>query len=154
MAYINANYLNLKDSYLFSEINRKVREEAAKNPDKKIIRMGIGDVTLPLVPEVVSAMHNAVDEMASAETFRGYGPEQGYEFLREDISKYYAAFGVEVAPGEIFISDGTKSDIANITDIFSNENTNPSFKYTTSILSPILGIVYSKIIWPVFKTAN
>lgn len=123
MAYINANYLNLKDSYLFSEINRKVREEAAKNPDKKIIRMGIGDVTLPLVPEVVSAMHNAVDEMASAETFRGYGPEQGYEFLREDISKYYAAFGVEVAPGEIFISDGTKSDIANITDIFSDDNT-------------------------------
>ena len=123
MAYINTNYLNLQDSYLFSEINRKVKEEMAKNPAKKLIRMGIGDVTLPLVPAVIEAMHQAVEEMASAETFRGYGPEQGYEFLRTDISKYYADFGVQVAASEIFISDGTKSDIANITDIFSNENT-------------------------------
>ena len=123
MAFANKNYLNLKESYLFSEIARKVKEEAEKNPDKKIIRMGIGDVTLPLAPAVIEAMHKAVDEMAQKETFRGYGPEQGYEFLRQRIASYYSSFGVSVNANEIFISDGAKSDIANVTDIFSDENT-------------------------------
>ena len=123
MAFANKNYLNLKESYLFSEIARKVKEEAEKNPDKKIIRMGIGDVTQPLVPAVIEAMHKAVDEMSNKDTFRGYGPEQGYEFLRQRIADYYASFGVALTANEIFISDGAKSDIANITDIFSDENT-------------------------------
>ena len=123
MAFANKNYLNLKESYLFSEIARKVKEEAEKNPDKKIIRMGIGDVTLPLASAVIEAMHKAVDEMASKETFRGYGPEQGYEFLRQRIATYYSSFGVSLNANEIFISDGAKSDIANVTDIFSDENT-------------------------------
>lgn len=123
MAFANKNYLNLKESYLFSEIARKVKEEAEKNPDKKIIRMGIGDVTLPLATSVIEAMHKAVDEMAHKETFRGYGPEQGYEFLRQRIADYYADFGVSLNANEVFISDGAKSDIANVTDIFSDENT-------------------------------
>lgn len=123
MAFANKNYLNLKESYLFSEIARKVKEEAEKNPDKKIIRMGIGDVTLPLATSVIEAMHKAVDEMAHKETFRGYGPEQGYEFLRQRIADYYAGFGVSLNANEVFISDGAKSDIANVTDIFSDENT-------------------------------
>lgn len=122
MAYVNKNYKNLKESYLFSEVAKKVQLEAAKNVDKKIIRMGIGDVTLPLAPVVIEALHEASAEMGSKETFKGYGPEQGYEFLRKDISDYYAGFGVQVAPNEIFISDGAKSDVANVTDLFADEN--------------------------------
>lgn len=122
MAFVNKNYTNLKESYLFSEVAKRVQAEAAKNPDKKIIRMGIGDVTLPLAPVVIDAIHAAADEMSCKETFRGYGPEQGYEFLRSRIADYYATFGVELHANEIFISDGAKSDVANITDIFSDEN--------------------------------
>lgn len=122
MAFINDNYLELQDSYLFSTIARKVNEFVAANPDKKIIRMGIGDVTRPLVPAVTEAMHKAVDEMGKAETFRGYGPEQGYGFLHEAVKQYYQKMGVSLETDEIFISDGAKSDVGNITDIFGPEN--------------------------------
>lgn len=122
MATVNGNYANLKESYLFADIANKVAAYTAANPDKKVIRMGIGDVTLPLAPVVVEAMTKAVAEMGVQATFRGYGPEQGYDFVREAVVKYYANFGVEVAKNEIFISDGAKSDCGNITDIFSDEN--------------------------------
>ena len=122
MAFINDNYLELKDSYLFSTIARKVNEYIAANPDNKIIRMGIGDVTLPLVKAVTDAMHLAVDEMGDAATFHGYGPEQGYGFLHEAVQGYYKNMGITLDTDEIFISDGAKSDVGNITDIFGNEN--------------------------------
>ena len=122
MAFINDNYLELQDSYLFSTIARKVNEFVAAKPDRKIIRMGIGDVTRPLVPAVTEAMHKAVDEMGKAETFRGYGPEQGYDFLHEAVQDYYKKMGVTLETDEIFISDGAKSDVGNITDIFGPEN--------------------------------
>src|SRR5699024_8071038 len=117
MAFVNDNYCNLKDSYLFSQIAQKVNAYVAEHPEKKVIRMGIGDVTLPLAPAVIDAMQKAVAEMGVKETFRGYGPEQGYDFLHEAIVKYYAGFGVTLASDEIFISDGAKSDCGNITDI-------------------------------------
>lgn len=122
MAFVNQNYCNLKESYLFSQIAHKVAEFSAAHPEKKIIKMGIGDVTLPLAPAVIEAMQKAVAEMGVKETFRGYGPEQGYDFLHEAIAKYYASFGVEIASDEIFISDGAKSDCGNMTDLFSNDN--------------------------------
>lgn len=114
---INGNFLNLKDSYLFSTIAKKVKEFQNANPGVKVYRLGIGDVTLPLVPAVVEAMHKAVDEMGVKETFRGYGPEQGHDFLRDAVANYYAGKGVKVASDEIFISDGAKSDLGNILDI-------------------------------------
>lgn len=123
MLKINSNYKNLEESYLFSTVGRKIADYSAKNPDKKIIRMGIGDVTRPLCSAVIANMHKAVDEMASAATFKGYGPEQGYDFVRNSVRDYYGSFGVELEADEIFISDGAKSDIANILDIFSVENT-------------------------------
>ena len=123
MLKINQNYLNLKDSYLFSTVARKVSEYTSKNPGKRVIRMGIGDVTLPLCEAVTEALHTAVDEMSGAETFRGYGPEQGYDFLRAAIRDYYARRGVELGEDEVFVSDGAKSDTGNILDIFSRENT-------------------------------
>lgn len=122
MAFVNQNYCNLKESYLFSQIAHKVAEFTAAHPEKKIIKMGIGDVTLPLAPAVIEAMQKAVAEMGVKETFRGYGPEQGYDFLHEAIARYYAGFGVSVASDEIFVSDGAKSDCGNMTDIFSNYN--------------------------------
>ncbi len=122
MAFINDQYLELQDSYLFSTIAKKVNEYVAAHPDKKIIRMGIGDVTRPLVPAVLKAMHDAVDEMGQKETFKGYGPEQGYSFLHDAVQSYYKSHGVDLSSDEIFISDGAKSDVGNITDIFGNEN--------------------------------
>ncbi len=123
MYKINENYLNLQDSYLFSTIAKKIEEYKSKNPSKEIIKMGIGDVTRPIVPSIIEAMHKAVDEMQNEDTFRGYGPEQGYDFLREKISKYdYKERGVEINPDEIFVSDGAKCDVANILDILGNEN--------------------------------
>ncbi len=123
MVKINKNYNALKESYLFSTTARKIREFQANNPDKPVIKMGIGDVTKPLTPCVVSALKKASEEMGVAETFRGYGDEQGYTFLREAIQKYYKKIGnVQLDLDEIFISDGAKSDIANITDLFSNDN--------------------------------
>ena len=119
---INHGFLDLKDSYLFSTIAKKVNAYKAANPDADIIRLGIGDVTLPLAPAVVDAMKRAADEMGVKETFRGYGPEPGYEFLREAIANYYGGKGVKVAADEVYVSDGAKSDVGNILDIFGADN--------------------------------
>ncbi len=124
MAKVNEHYLKLKSSYLFSEIARRLREFQAAHPDARIIRLGIGDVTQPLPPAVIRALHEAVDEMARAETFRGYGPDAGYEFLIALIAKHdYGARGVNIAPDEIFVSDGSKSDSGNIQEIFAADAT-------------------------------
>ena len=122
MARVNENFAVLEDSYLFSQVAHKVADFSAAHPEKKIIRLGIGDVTLPLAPVVVEAMQKAAAEMGVKETFRGYGPEQGYDFLHEALVKYYAGFGVKLESPEIFISDGAKSDCGNITDIFDDAN--------------------------------
>jgi LL-diaminopimelate aminotransferase len=123
MTKFNENYLNLKESYLFSDIAKRVNAYQSANPDKKVIRLGIGDVTLPLAPSVIKSLHAAVDEMGNADTFRGYGPEQGYDFLRDAIKAYYSRNGVEIDADEIFVSDGAKSDTGNITDMFAVDNT-------------------------------
>ncbi len=120
---INENYKKLKASYLFSTIAKKVNEFSNNNPDKKIIRLGIGDVTKPLCKSVVDAIKKATEEMGTQAGFHGYGPEQGYDFLKEKIQKYYQKRNVELNLDEIFISDGAKSDLGNILDIFSVENT-------------------------------
>ena len=123
MFSINENYLKLPGSYLFSTIAKKVAAYQSENPEAKVIRLGIGDVTLPLAPAVISALHSAVDEMAAAETFKGYAPDLGYEFLRSTIVENdYRARGVQIGIDEIFISDGAKSDSGNIGDIFSQNN--------------------------------
>ena len=119
---INKNYQNLEDSYLFSTVARKQREFQEAHPDKKVIRLSIGDVTLPLAPAVIEAMHKAVDEMGTKEGFHGYGPEQGYDFLKQSIQSYYASHGTQLETDEIFISDGAKSDVGNILDMFSQDN--------------------------------
>ena len=121
MTKINENFLKLTPSYLFTDIAKKVAEFSAKNPDRKLIKMGIGDVTRPLVPAVVEAMHKATDEMGTFEGFHGYGPEQGYPFLRELICEN-DYFGLGIEPDEIFVSDGAKSDCGNIVDIFAKDN--------------------------------
>jgi LL-diaminopimelate aminotransferase len=124
MILVNENFLKLKAGYLFPEIGRRVAAFSKENPDAKIIRLGIGDVTEPLVPAVIEAMHKAVDEMAKGETFRGYGPEQGYGFLREAIAEHdYKSRGAEVLADEIFISDGAKCDTGNLQEIFGRDNT-------------------------------
>ena len=122
MPKLNENFLRLKTSYLFSEVAHRTAAYIQANPDKPVIRLGIGDVTKPLTKSVISSLHEAVDEMASADTFKGYGPEQGYPKLREAISAYYAKSGVEVDPDAVFISDGAKSDTGNITDLFAHDN--------------------------------
>ena len=123
MAEINQNFQKLPGSYLFAEIARRTAAYQAANPDKKLIKMGIGDVTRPLAPSVIRAMHKAVDEMGSADTFMGYGPYEGYDFLRDAIVQHdYAARGVTMSREEIFVSDGAKSDCGNIGDIFSVNN--------------------------------
>ena len=122
MMNINENYLNLQESYLFSTIAKKVTDFKAANPKASVIRLGIGDVTLPLTDSVIKSLHNAVDEMGNANTFRGYGPEQGYDFLREAVAGYYGQRGIIIEPSEMFVSDGAKCDVANILDIFSLDN--------------------------------
>ncbi len=124
MPRLNENYLNLKESYLFSEIARRTSSYAGKNPEKgaQIIRLGIGDVTRPLGKTVLNALHEGVDAMGSTETFKGYGPEQGYEATRNAVAAYYKKNGVDVEPEAIFISDGAKSDTGNITDLFGPGN--------------------------------
>lgn len=120
---INRHFLEMEDSYLFSTIAHKVAAYQEENPEAAIIRLGIGDVTRPLCPAVVEALRGAVDEMGQADTFRGYGPEQGYDFLREAVRAYYGARGVPLEKEEIFISDGAKSDVGNILDLFGADNT-------------------------------
>ena len=139
MAKINTNYLNLEGAYLFSNIAKKVAEYKALNPDKKVISLGIGDVTRPLTAEVIKALNSAVDDMAHAETFHGYGPDGGYDFLREKIAQYdYKQKGISIDLDEIFVSDGAKSDMGNIGDIFSND-------LTVGISDPV---------YPVYKDTN
>src|ERR1051325_11732293 len=125
MAFLNDNFLKLKAGYLFPEIGRRVKAFCEANPDaaRRLIRCGIGDVTEPLPPAVVAAMHKAVDEMGARETFHGYGPEQGYEWLRAAIAKNdYRDRGLDVADDEIFVSDGSKCDCGSILDILGSKN--------------------------------
>lgn len=123
MALVNEHFLKLQSNYLFSDIAKKVNSFKVTHPKQKIIRMGIGDVTQPLAPAVIAAMHKAVDEMASRETFHGYGPEQGYPFLIDAIIKNdYESIGVSLEPSEVFISDGAKSDCGNIGDLLRHDN--------------------------------
>ena len=123
MLKINDNYLKLPGSYLFSSIAKKVNAYQAANPDKKIIRLRIGDVTQPLPKSVISALHGAVDEMASADTFKGYAPDLGYDFLRNAIADNdFKKRGCDISADEIFVSDGAKCDSGNIQEIFSTDN--------------------------------
>ncbi len=123
MALINEHYLKLQAGYLFPEIGRRVREFSEAHPDKNVIKMGIGDVTQPLSPTVVKAFHDGVTEMANAATFRGYGPEQGYQFLRDAVAKNsYQSKGIGITADDIFISDGSKCDVGNIQEIFGHGN--------------------------------
>lgn len=123
MALINDQFLKLTESYLFSEIAKRVNTFKVIHPEAKVIRLGIGDVTLPLVPSVTTALHEAVEEMAHKETFKGYGPEQGYRFLIDKIIKHdFESRGISLDPSEVFISDGAKSDLGNIGDLFSKDN--------------------------------
>lgn len=120
---MNHNFETIAPQYLFSEISRRVAAYSAQNPTAQLIRLGIGDVTLPLAPPVVKAFATAVDEQAAADTFHGYGDEQGYGFLRQAVSGYYASFGVTVDPEAVFISDGAKSDLGNLPELFSPDCT-------------------------------
>jgi len=123
MPYANENYLKLKAGYLFPEIARRVKTFCEENPDARVIRLGIGDVTEPLPPAITEAMRRAVEEMGQRETFRGYGPEQGYEFLREAIAEHdFRSRGCDISPEEIFVSDGSKCDTGNILEIFGPGN--------------------------------
>ena len=122
MPKLNENYLQLKDSYLFSEIAHRTAAYSEKHPDKPVIRLGIGDVTRPLCECAIKALHESVDEMGQSATFKGYGPEQGYAKTRDAIAAYYKRNGVEVDADAIFISDGAKSDTGNITELFGHDN--------------------------------
>lgn len=122
MPKLNENYLNVKDSYLFAEIAHRVNSYVESNPDKPVIRLGIGDVTRPLSETVIDSLHEGVNDMACADSFKGYGPEQGYDFIRDAVVDYYKRNHVEIDPSEVFISDGAKSDTGNITDLFDKDN--------------------------------
>ncbi len=119
----NLNFNNISQNYLFAEVANRALAYSKANPQKKVLKLGIGDVTLPLAPEVIKALHAAVDDMSKKETFQGYGPYEGYDFLRESIREYYKSRGVNLDLSEIFVSDGAKSDLGNILDIFSRDNT-------------------------------
>ena len=121
--HFNSNFSNIAESYLFAEVADRAAKYTKAHPDKKVLKLGIGDVTLPLAPAVIKALHEAVDEMAVKETFKGYGPYEGYDFLRDAIKGYYAQMGVDIGSDEIFVSDGAKSDLGNILDIFAKDNT-------------------------------
>lgn len=149
MINVNENFLEVEQSYLFSEIAKKIQEYKKKNPNADIVKLGIGDVTLPIVPKVIESMHKALDEMSNKTTFRGYGPEQGYDFLREKIVEFdYKKRGVDIEIGEIFVSDGAKCDTGNIVDIFGTDNTvaitDPVYPVylDTNIMSGRKNIVY------------
>ena len=117
---LNTHFLDVKETYLFSDIAKRVKKFQQENPDREIIRMGIGDVTLPLPQSVTSAMEEAVKEMASKDTFHGYPPEYGYDFLRNAISDHYKALGVTVSPETVYVSDGAKSDLGNLPDVLGD----------------------------------
>ena len=119
----NKNFNDIPESYLFAEVADRVAKYTKAHPDKKVLKLGIGDVTLPLAPSVIKALHDGVEDMSRAETFKGYGPYEGYSFLREAIADYYKKSGVTLSLSEIFVSDGAKSDLGNILDIFSKDNT-------------------------------
>ena len=149
MSFINENYLELEDSYLFSTIAKKVSEFEKKHPEKRIIRLGIGDVTRPVSKAVIEAMKKACDEMGQKDSFRGYGPEQGYDFLREKIVECdYKKRGIDIQKDEIFVSDGAKCDTGNIGEIFGTDNvvaiTNPVYPVylDTNIMAGRKNIVY------------
>ena len=151
MVKVNENFLEVKQSYLFSEIAKRIDEYKKKNPDADIIKLGIGDVTLPIVPKVIETMHKALDEMGKKETFRGYGPEQGYDFLREKIAEFdYKRKGIDIDISEIFVSDGAKCDTGNIVDILGTDNvvaiTDPVYPVylDTNIMAGRKKIVYMK----------
>lgn len=118
----NGHFSEISENYLFAEVSDRVAAYTKAHPDKKVLKLGIGDVTLPLAPAVIEAMHSAVDDMSKKETFKGYGPYEGYDFLRESIKDYYLSHGVSLAMDEIFVSDGAKSDLGNILDIFAKDN--------------------------------
>ena len=118
----NEYFKDIDENYLFAEVAKRAAAYSSAHPDKKVLKLGIGDVTLPLAPAVIKALHEAVDEMAAKETFKGYGPYEGYDFLRESINGYYKEMGVELDLGEIFVSDGAKSDLGNVLDIFAKDN--------------------------------
>ena len=120
---INSNFDNLVPNYLFAEVAKRTNDFISNNPDKKVIKLGIGDVTLPLPPVAVEAMKQGAEELGKKETFKGYPDYEGYEFVRKAVSDYYKSYGVSVAPEEILINDGAKSDSGNIGDIFSKDNT-------------------------------
>ena len=123
MTSVNSNFLKLQSNYLFAEIARKVASFKEANPEKRVISLGIGDVTRPLAPAVVAALHKAADDMGDAATFHGYGPEQGYAFLREIIAEHdYKARGVDLSPDEVFVSDGAKSDVGNFQELFAADS--------------------------------
>ena len=149
MPKLNENYLNVQDSYLFAEIARRVSAYEESHPDKAgdIIRLGIGDVTRPLTKRAIEGLHRAVDEQTAAETFKGYGPEQGYAFVREAVADYYRRNGVEVDADDVFISDGAKSDTGNITELFAQDNVilvpDPVYPYLCSPNNPT-GACYNK----------
>ena len=122
MAHVNENYLKLPGNYLFATIAKKVEAYSKAHPEANIIRLGIGDVTRPLAPAIIDAMHKAVDEMGKAETFRGYGPEQGYDFLRQAIiDGDYKTRGIDLELDEVFVGDGAKTDVACIQEIFGDD---------------------------------
>lgn len=120
---VNSNYTKIKESYLFAEVAARTNKYAKEHPEAKIIKMGIGDVTLPLCPAVIDAMHKAVSEMGVKETFKGYGEYRGYDFLCESICRYYKTFGVDLCTEEVFVSEGAKTDLGAILDLFDNDNT-------------------------------
>lgn len=120
---VNSNYTKIKESYLFAEVAARTNKYAKEHPEAKIIKMGIGDVTLPLCPAVIDAMHKAVSEMGVKETFKGYGEYRGYDFLCESICRYYKTFGVDLVTEEVFVSEGAKTDLGAILDLFDNDNT-------------------------------
>ena len=123
MFRVNEDYLKLPGSYLFSLFSKKVSAFSEANPDKKIIRLGIGDVTQPIAPKIIEALHKSVDEMAHAETFHGYAPDLGYDFLRNIIAEHdYKRIGADISADEIFVSDGAKSDSGNIQEIFAHDS--------------------------------
>lgn len=156
MAFVNTNFTKVSESYLFVEVARRIKAYQTAHPEAKIIKMGIGDVTRPIVPAVIEALHKAVDEMGTAEGFRGYGPEQGYAFLREAIVNHdFKGRGIDIDPDEVFVSDGAKSDCGNIGDILGTQNiiavTDPVYPVyvDTNVMGgragDFNGIKYSKI---------